>query len=346
MKTSFRLFLMVISLFSTFFFAKQDNLQAEALKLEPFNGGFFTIYKPAGWHVVSAGQCSTFAFLIQDPSNPLRQIFYFGEVGPVYMSPQQKQLDWQYMNMGGYPISWIDMPVVSPLTPSNFLAQFHKIARTKTAQNFMPQCPKLDGIQVIHATAQASSIAGGNTELIRALFTQNNQLGEGLFTVTVATHMPFTGNAGGGTAYGFLMSGITAPKSEFMAVQKTLVQALGSFNLSDSYAGQCMRQQAAAFRGVMRAGDTLRETSDIIMQGWENRNKTYDILAEKRSDAMLGKERLYDPDTGKVYEFENGFFESYDLNRRQYEMSDLQLLAGDNYDLWMAPRLDGPRHLR
>ena len=344
MKHSYRFFCLVICLFS-FFFLTVDDLRAAPPRLEPYNGSVFTIYKPAGWHILTAGQCGTFAFLIQDPSNPLRQIFYFGEVGPVYMSGQQKQLDWQYMNMGGYPISWIDMPVVSPLTPSNFLSQFHQIARTKTARAFMPQCPKLDGIQVIDAMAQPCSISGGNTELIRALFTQNNQLGEGLFTVTVATHMPFTGVAGGGTGYGFLITGVTAPKNEFMALQETLVRSLGSFNIGNGYVQQCLQQQADAFRGVMRAGDTLRETSDMIMRGWENRNKTYDILAEKRSDTILGKERFYNPDDGKVYEFENGSYEKYDLNRNRYEMNNLQLLEGDDYHLWMTPTLDGPGHL-
>jgi hypothetical protein len=345
MKMLRRFSILSMCLFYFFLFGTIDHLRASPFRLEPLNGGFFSIYKPAGWQMVTAGQCSTFAFLMRDPANALRQIFYFSEVGPVYMSEQQKQLDWQYMNMGGYPIQWIEMPVIAPLTPGNFLSRFHQIARTKIARNFMPQCPTLDGIQIIQTVPQPAAVSGGRTELIRALFVQDNQLGEGLFTVTVAPHMQFTGGPGGGTAYGFLITGVTAPKNEFMALQKTLVQALGSFKLSNTYAQQCMQQQAAAYRGDMRAGDTLRETSDIIMRGWENRNKAYDIIAEKRSDTMLGMERLYDPDTGKVYEFENSFYDTYDLNRRQYEMNNLRLLEGENYDLWMAPRLNGPRHL-
>ena len=41
-------------------------------------------------------------------------------------------------------------------------------------------------------------------------------------------------------------------------------------------------------------------------------------MAEKRSDAMLGKERLYDPGTGEVYEFQNGFYDQYRLNPQEY----------------------------
>jgi hypothetical protein len=80
--------------------------------------------------------CSEFAFLIRDDEEPLRQIFYFGSVGPVYTSEEQKQIDYQYVEMGGYAIPWIEMPVVDPLTPQNFLSQFHLIAQTEVAQSF------------------------------------------------------------------------------------------------------------------------------------------------------------------------------------------------------------------
>ncbi len=93
--------------------------------LEEYDGGFFTIKKPKGWNIYTAGEGSTFAFLITDPSEPLRQIFYFTSVGPVYMSSEQKKLDYMYMQMGGYPISWYDMPVVDPLTPENFFMNFN-----------------------------------------------------------------------------------------------------------------------------------------------------------------------------------------------------------------------------
>ena len=89
-------------------------------KLVFHDGGFFSISKPEGWDVITAGSCASFAFVIRDPRNQSRQIFHFGEVGPVYMSEQQRAIDHQYMNMGGYPVAWIDMPAVDPLTPENW----------------------------------------------------------------------------------------------------------------------------------------------------------------------------------------------------------------------------------
>lgn len=316
------------------------------LQLERFDGGFFSIQKPKGWEVVTAGACSSFSFLIRDPSEPSRQIFYFGEVGPVYMFEEQKQIDYQYVSMGGYPCLWLDMPVVNPLSPSNFLGQFHLIARSQLAQSFMPQCPRLENLQVISTTSQASPITGASTELLRAVFVEGGSLGEGLFLVTVAPLLPFTGNPGAGIAYGFLVTGISAPKREFGDVEGILAKSIGSLSISKSYVQDCLRKQEAVYKGILKAGKTLSEASDVIMEGWENRNKVDDILSEKRSDAILGKERLYDSDTGEVYEFEVGFYDKYDLDRESYEMNNLQPLPDGSYDLWMEAPRDGYRHLR
>ena len=115
--------------------------------------------------------------------------------------------------------------------------------------------------------------------------------------------------------------------------------------MSKSYVNNCLRQQANTYEGILKAGKTLSESSDIIMKGWENRNKVDDILSEKWSDTILGKERLYNPATGEVYEFENGFYDKYDVDRNKYEMNNLQPLPDDDYELWIEVPLDGYRHL-
>jgi len=322
-----------------------DEVKQE-VALEKFDGGFFSIDKPEGWNIYTAGACSEFAFLIRDDKESLRQIFYFGSAGPVYMNKEQKQIDQQYMNSGGYAIPWIEMPVVDPLTPENFLSQFHLITQTEVARSFMPQAPKLENLQIISATSQPSFIAGGKTDLIRGIFIQDGKVAEGLFLVTVAQFMPSTGGPGGGTAYGLQIIGVTSPKREFRELENTLVTSVQSFTIAQSYADNCMRQQAETYADILKAGKTLSEASDIIMDGWEKRNKVDDITAEKRSDAILSNERLYDPETGEVYEFKNGFYEKYDINREGYEMNNLKPLPDNDWNLWMKAPLDGYRYVK
>jgi hypothetical protein len=319
---------------------------AEAIELEDYDGGFFSISKPAGWDIVTAGSCAQFAFLLQDGDRPLRQVFYFGEVGPVYMSDIQKQIDLHYMNMGGHPVQWIDMPVVDPLTPESFMSKWDLIAGSRVAQAFMPQFPRLENLEIVSATEEPTLVSIGETGLVRALFTRDGELGEGLFLLTVVPLVPYTAAPGGGLGYGFLVTGVSAPQSEFRQLENDLVRCLGSLDISQSYVDDCLTVQSQQYAGLLRAGKTLSEASDLIMKGWKNRSRTYDIISEKRGDAIMGKERLYDPETGTVYEFDAGFHDEYVPKQDQYEMNNLAPLPEDDYSLWMTEPLDGYKHLR
>ena len=314
---------------------------APSLKLEDYNGGFFSIKKPVGWDIVTAGSCSTFAFCIRDKEHPANQIFYFNELGPVYLAEEQKTVDKNYVNMGGSLPPWFEMPVVNPLTPENYLSNFELIADTSNAKKFMQGFPELRDIEIISMVEEKSPIPGGQTKTIRALFRQNGELGEGLFYITVAPLIPLTGLAWGGTGFGYVITGITSVKSDFDYFQETLTQSLRSLNISQAYIDNCLNQQQQQLQGILKAGKTLSETSDIIMDVWESRNRSDDIISEKRSDAILGNERVYNPDTGNVYEVPLGFYDDYNLHREQYNMDNLQLLPDNDWNLWTAPTEPG-----
>jgi hypothetical protein len=311
------------------------------LNLEDYNGGFFSIKKPVGWNLVTAGSGSTFAFCIKDTEHPTNQIFYFNELGPVYLAEEQKTIDKNYVNMGGSLPSWFEMPVVNPLTPENFLSKFELIAETGIAKKFMQNFPELKNIEIISVAEEESPLTGGKTKTIRALFQQGGELGEGLFYITVAPLIPLTGYAWGGTGFGYVIIGITSVKSDFRYLQETLTQSLRSLNISQSYIDNCLKQQQLQTLGILKAGNTLSETSDIIMSSWEDRNKADDIISEKRSDAMLSNERLYDPDTGIVYEVPLDFYDDYNLHRERYTMNNLKALPDADWNLWTAPTEPG-----
>jgi hypothetical protein len=310
---------------------------APTLTLENYDRGFFSIMKPIGWDIVTAGSCSTFAFYIRDKEHQTNQIFYFNELGPIYLDEEQKTIDKNYAGMGGSLPSWFEMPVVNPLTPENFLLKFELIAETDIAKKFMQTFPELKNIEIISAAEEESPLPGGKTKTIRALFQQNGELGEGLFYITVAPLIPLTGYAWGGTGFGYVIIGITSVKSDFRHFQETLIQSLRSLNLSQSYIDNCLKQQQQQVLGILKAGNTLFETSDIIMSSWEDRNRVDDITSEKRGDAMLGNERVYNPDTGAVYEVPLDFYEEYNIHREQYSMDNLQLLPDNDWNLWTAP---------
>ena len=326
---------------------RPEATAVRAPQLRPFDNGAFTMQVPEGWQMELGGDCSSLAFVLRDPREPLRMIFFFGMVGPVYQAQMQKQIDYQYMAGQGFPVEWFDMPVVDPLTPENLLANFAQIASSQIAQRFIRGCPRLERFQAVATEALRPPLPapGARSSLVRGVFAENGRAAQGLFTATTAPFMPMMGGPGGGTAYGYLLAGITAPKEEFEALRPTLLKSLASYTVNERYVGECMVRSEAAFREVMRAGQTLRETSDMIARSWEARQRTDDVMAEKRSDAILGKERLYDPGTGEVYEFENGFHDRYRLNPGAYRNANLEPLPAGDHGLWTAPTRDGRREL-
>ena len=313
----------------------------ERLPFERFDAGFFAIDKPVGWDVVTAGGCTTFGFLVRDPQHPLRQIFYFGTIGPVYLCQQQKDLDAWYVAQGGFPHTWLDAPVVDPLTPANYLAHWPQIAAMDAAAAFMPDFPPLADLALVADAPQAAMLPGGQTGNARGLFGLDGAVGEGMFLATVNVFSPYQGMPGGGTGYGHFVCGVTAPKGEFAGVADRLVASLESFTITQAYVDNCFRQQQQVWGAVAAAGRTLSEASDIIWEGWQARSHSQDISAEQWTDSYRGVERVYDPATGEVYEVPNGWYADYDLHRGDYDMGGLQPLPADSWEIWMRAVLDG-----
>lgn len=326
--------------------ASKPAVKKMTLKLENYDGDFFKIRKPAGWKLTTAGQCSTFAFLVRDPSCSVRQIFMFSEAGPFYMSSTQQQIDMQYMRNGGYPIQWIDMPVVDPLTPENFIQQFHVMARSQIARQFMPDCPTLENFKVVSSQPLKSFVPGGKCALVRAVFSQGGKVAEGMFMVNVTPHMQFMNGPGGGTGYAFLFLGISAPKGEFPQIQKQLVESMDSFTVSKEWVQNCVASSQETWKGVLKAGQTLRESSEIVNRGYEGRTQIDDARAEKYIDSIRGVERVYDPETKQVYEFPNGWYDdTYKTNSQKYNKPNLELLPPGEHKKWLQGTLDGKQHV-
>lgn len=65
------------------------------------------------------------------------------------------------------------------------------------------------------------------------------------------------------------------------------------------------------------------QITDGIMDSWEKRNKSYDIMSQKQSDAALGYERVYDTETNEVYKAYNGFTDDYNGERYKSITDDM-----------------------
>lgn len=305
--------------------------------LEHHDGGFFSIDKPIGWTVTTAGYCQTFAFLLQDPAEPLAQVFYFGTVGPVYLTQAQKDFDLYACSFtpGSCPIPWVDAPVVSPFTPENFMAHWPDVADMEAAGEFMPAFPHLEELRLASAVEKAPMLPPGSTGELRGIFARQGRVGEGMFLASILVY-PLD------LAYGHFVCGVTAPKAQFPAKADLLVASLDSFTVTSDYVKWCLAQSQQQWGAVAQVGRTLSEASDILWDGWVARTHSADILAEQYSDGFRGVERVYDPSNGTVYEVPAGWYaDDYDPHRGEYQMSGLQPLPDDAWALWMAAVASG-----
>lgn len=292
------------------------------LALELHDTGFYSLRKPKGWDVHTAGSCTTLAFVARDPAQPLRQVFYFGTLGPFYRSAERKQFDQTAAHGDPAIIPWVDAPVVTPLTPEGFVEAWPQLARMHAAAAFMAEFPSMDEARVVGSAPQPALLAEGQTALLRLVFRHGSAVGEGQLLVTVT---PFLGASG--LAYANLVLGATAPAGDFDAIEARLVEALDSFTLTQDYFNFCLRQQQASWGAVAAAGRTLSEASDIVAEGWQARSRTEDVTAYKGIDAYRGEERLYDASSGTVYLAEAGWYEQH---RDALELKRLEALGSAN----------------
>lgn len=171
--------------------------------------------------------------------------------------------------------------------------------------------------------------------IVRTLFTQDDVPCEGLFAAGVADAMTsYMYNVDAGYYVVYFITGISAPSDEFYLLQDALTESLSSFQYAENYIQQGVQRIDEGTQLALEIGKMLSHTADTYNQAWHNRQRPIDTLSQKRSDARLGYDRLYDTETGEIYRAELGFYDEYDLNRNKYVNPNLQLIPDDGYDIY------------
>jgi hypothetical protein len=103
-----------------------------------------------------------------------------------------------------------------------------------------------------------------------------------------------------------------------------------------------------AWEGANKVGDTIRRNGEQMRQEnlrlYQDRQASNDEFLEKFSDSILDRDRVYNPDTGEVYEVDPNFYTYYDINRDQYNYQNMRELQPGEW-LKYTP-LDGNLHIQ
>jgi hypothetical protein len=309
------------------------------LNLQPYDGGFFSMDLPVGWEIEPVGQYENFGFRAYDPNSPARQIFFYGNMKYFLKSDAGKEAWETYLAFGGYGDAQVyaDALVLSPATTEQFFYTFNDYTSYAKKYGVVHNFAALNDLEIVESTPRNSPIASNcvDDSIVRALFTQNDTPCEGLFAAGVANAMTtYMYNVDAGYYVVYYITGISAPADEFYALQETLSQSLSSFHYSQSYIDKGVQQIDEGTKLALEIGKMLSQAADSNNQAWHDRQRSIDALSQKRSDAKLGYDRLYDTETGETYRAELGFYDEYDINRNEYGNPNLQLVPDDGYSLY------------
>ena len=124
---------------------------------------------------------------------------------------------------------------------------------------------------------------------------------------------------------------ITAPKDEFIDWEDTLNKVSGSLEFTDAFMNGFNQAQDAVMKNFQNVRSICNEISAGIMDSWEKRSNSYDIMSQKQSDATLGYERVYDTETNEIYKAYNGFTDDYSGERYKSISDDMYTKKTDGY---------------
>lgn len=314
-----------------------------------YDGGGFSLELPVGWQILTSGEYTDFSFYAFDPQVPERRIFFFCKLEPFLKSFEAKTEREALASMVpendpyGYHL-FAAMPVLYPATASRFLEVYNDMLAV--AEQYSAQCiphnyPDMNNITVLETFAGDMPCAPTclDNSIVRATFTSDGGTEcQGLIAAQVTDKIgvpnPSTGtDLGFHCVYDFM--GVAAPSAEFAELEDTLLRCLSSFTFTQEYLNETRAAVQNETDAILAQGREMQAAYDSYNAAWSARQTTYDIISQKNSDAALGYDRLYDPDTGEVYRAETGFYDSYDLNREKYKEPDLQIVDDSTEDYYL-----------
>ena len=288
--------------------------KASQIEFEDYSINEFSIKKPKGWKVDTIGDYIHYTIKVYDPNNPAYQFFLNMKTEGYNKSVDAKR--WQQKYYPNNPFA--KASVIATKNTEGFYKIFNDLGTLNNTNTFT--FPTLTDFTVIDNLGKAS--LGG--DMLRATFKDaNGKEGEGIFTAYVY-------DVGSYYVLENIISGkkidiqylnvydaifITAPKDEFIDWQDTLNTICSSLEFTDIFINGFNQQQDAVMKNFQKIRAIGNEISDGIMDSWNKRNTSFDIMSKKQSDATLGYERVYDTETNEIYKAYNGFTDDYDGER-------------------------------
>ncbi len=274
--------------------------------------GYFTAEIPQGWRVRTGlkpdGKIDviSYAITVYDPKCPNRELYFC--LNNAFGLKSQAARNWHIRSYGANSF-FAKMPVVSEQTTAGFFAAMGPLFGFK----------QFTVLERLGKTA-----LGGELVVAQSISTATGRRMQGLYHAVITgkpnyvqsnVFNPAAGRLDVGVLMEFSILSETAPVEDFVDWQPVLDHCLSTIAFTPAF----HQQRRAAWARLLGTSKYIMQTADsvrgMIMDSYNRRNATYDVLSQKRSDATLGYERVQDTQTGEYYRAENGFSDWYHGSR-------------------------------
>ncbi len=307
---------------------KIKEAETKKIAYEDYNNGLVSFKMPKGWQVtVAPTDYIHYSFKVYNPNNP-DYMFLFGLKQEGFLKSEQARSTYAKY----YPDAmFAKLQAINPQTAEAFYKVWTKNAKLSNQSELkMEYFPYLNEFKVIEKLGKSN--LGG--DILRATYQNSKgELVQGLFTATVKSSGSYYINTNifnlnsakvdvaPLNVYNIIL--MTAPDNDFNNWQEILDYCLSTITFSDTFISGFNKEEATLVSTIKANQKIYDEISDMIMDSWEKRSNSYDIISGKQSDATLGYERVYDTETGDVYRAYNGFTDNYKGERYKSITDDM-----------------------
>ncbi len=315
---------------------KIEKSETKKIEYEDYDNSLISLKIPKGWKVeVAPFDYIHYSFKLYNPKDTNYMLLFGMKLEGFNKSEASR--NWQRTY---YPsVAFAKTPVINPQTTEAFYKVWNETADyVNTYDTKYEYLPKLNEFNIIENLG--ANVLGG--DILRANYKDsNNKLVQGLFTATVKDIGPYYVNSNMMNlfsekidvwpliVYNTIL--MTAPDEEFNNWQSILDKSLSSLQFSDTFVREFNKEESNILSTIQANQKVYDQISDMIMDSWEKRNNSYDIISQKQSDATLGYERVYDTETGEIYKAYNGFTDDYKGDRYQSISDDMYTSPIDGY---------------
>jgi hypothetical protein len=223
-------------------------------------------------------------------------------------------------------------PLPPGVTPEDYVTTYMK--------NDFKTMSDIKILQYEDVDLSALRAGGANVQAIRISFKNNGIPSIGSFTINTY-----------GTAYSSAVGyvwGIFSTEEEIYSDALPLLKMFNSIDYSESTLNECRKVLSNSWKNANELGNSLRESGEQTrsenLQSWQERQNNNDAFIDKFSDAILDRDKVYNPDKDEVYEVDANFYQYYDIHREKFEYQNMRELTQEERLNYIP--LNGELHIK